>query len=222
MRNPLVLFNSRATTVYCVFVFGLDERELKVLRKLDTPAKVQDFIDALKVNFEPRGDTCMSPRMVLRKRRCHCIEGALLAALALRLQGRKPLVVDMKAGVNDFEHVIAVFRQNGKWGAISKTNHAVLRYREPVYASIRELVMSYFHEYFDNKGRKTLRSFSVPVDLSIFDKKGWTTDGKDLWYIHDYLDKVRHFKILDRGQIARLRRASRLEIQAGKLIEWKR
>ncbi len=200
----------------------MDENELKILMRLRTPAKVQDFLDKLKINFEPRGDTCMSPRMVLRKGRCHCIEGALLAALALRLQGRKPLVVDMKTSKGDFEHVIAVFRQRGKWGAISKTNHAVLRYREPVYASIRELVMSCFHEYFDNKGRKTLRSFSTPVDLSRFDNRGWTTDEDDLWYIHNHLDKVKHYKILDRRGIAGLRRAGKLEIRAGKLVEWKR
>lgn len=202
-------------------MFGLNEKELKTLKKLGTPAKIQDFLDKMRINFEPHGDTCMSPRMALKKRTCHCIEGAFLAALALRLQGRRPLVVDLKTSRSDFEHVIAVFRQDGKWGAISKTNHAVLRYREPVYASIRELVMSYFHEYFDDRGRKTLRSFSVPVDLSRFDGKGWITDEKDLWYIHDYLDKARHHRILDRSQVARLRKADKLEIEAGKLVEWK-
>ena len=113
----------------------------------------------------------MSPRLVLRNNKCHCIEGAIFAALALRFHGYKPLVVDLTASKDDFDHVIAVFKKDGKWGAISKTNHAVLRYREPVYKSIREIVMSYFHEYANDDGKRTLRSFSLPVNLSRFDKQ---------------------------------------------------
>lgn len=200
---------------------NLTKEEEKILRKLNTPGKIQDFLNKLPMNFEEKGETCMSPRRVLRERKAHCIEGAMLAALALRINGKAPLVVDMKANKDDFDHVIAVFKKDGKWGAISKTNHSVLRYREPVYNSVRELVMSYFHEYTDKKGRKTLRSFSVPVDLSIFDKKNWTTEEKDLWEIHDYLDKVKHFNILNRSQIAGLRRAEKIERVAGDIVEYK-
>lgn len=112
----------------------------------------------------------------------------MLAAAALRMHGHRPLVVDLKATEADDDHVIAVFRQHGSWGAISKTNHAVLRYREPVYASIRELVLSFFHEYFLKNGKKTLRSYSQPVDLSRFDRRGWMTSEEDVWYIPEYRD----------------------------------
>lgn len=202
-------------------MLGLNKEEVKVLRKLNSPRKIQDFLNKLRINFEEKGETCMSPRKVLRLRKAHCIEGALLAALALRLHGKKPLLVDLKTTKDDFEHVISIFKENGKFGAISKTNHAVLRYREPVYNSVRELVMSFFHEYFDDKGRKTLRSFSMPVDLSVFGND-WITDEEDLWHIHDYLDKVRHYRILNRKQISGLRKADKIEIKAGKLTEYKR
>jgi hypothetical protein len=157
----------------------------------------------------------------MRERKAHCIEGAFLAAFCLKLQGKKPLVVDLKTTEDDFEHVIAVFKQNGKWGALSKTNHAVLRYREPVYRDIRELVMSYFHEYFDNKGKKNLRSFSLPINLNKFGDD-WITSEENLWEIHDALDKVKHFKILTRKQIRNLRKADKIEIKAGKIVEWKK
>jgi hypothetical protein len=139
----------------------------------------------------------------------------------MRLHGRKPLVVDLEASRKDFDHVIAVFREHGKWGAISKTNYAVLRYREPVYNSVRELVMSYFHEYTDKTGRKTLRSYSDPVDLSRLDRTGWMTSEKNVWAVPEHLTKVRHHRILTNRQIRSLRRADPIEIKAGNLVEWK-
>jgi hypothetical protein len=202
-------------------MFNLTKKEEKILKELNTPKKIQDFINKIPINFDYRKDTCLSPRQVLKKNKCHCIEGALLAALALRLQGKKPLVVDLTATKDDFDHVIAVFKQNGRWGAITKTNHGVLRYREPIYNSIRELVMSFFHEYFDNKGRKTLRSYSMPINLEKFDKRGWMTSEDDVWYIPDYLVKVKHYKILTRKQIRNLRKADKIEIKIGKVTEWK-
>ena len=131
-------------------MYGLNEKEVKILKSLNTPRKIQDFLNKIPINFEEDGkDTCFSPRRVLRENKAHCIEGAMLAATALRLNGEKPLVVDLTSTPKDFDHVVCVFNQNGRWGAISKTNHAVLRYREPGYKDIRELVMSFFHEYFD-------------------------------------------------------------------------
>ncbi|MBM3234096.1 hypothetical protein FJZ19_03305 [Candidatus Pacearchaeota archaeon] len=199
---------------------NLTKEEQKILKKLDNEKKIQDFLNKLKINFEKNGETCMSPRRVLKTRKAHCIEGAMLAYLCLKLAGKKAFLVDLKTCKSDFEHVICVFKKNGKFGAISKTNHAVLRYREPVYNSIRELVMSYFHEYFDNKGRKTLRSFSVPVDLFSVFGNDWITSKENLWEIHDYLDKVKHFKILTRKQISSLRKADKIEIKAGKIVEY--
>jgi len=204
-------------------MFGLNEKEMKILKALNNPKKIQDFLNKIPINFEEdEKDTCISPRMVLREWKAHCIEGALLAAVALRLQGKKPLVVDLEATKKDFDHVVCVFKKNGRWGAVSKTNHAVLRYREPIYKTIRELVMSFFHEYFDDSGRKTLRSYSMPVNLSRFDRLNWVTSEKDVWEIPDYLAKVKHFPILTRSQIAGLRLADKPEIEAGKIVEWKK
>lgn len=201
-------------------MFGFNQEELRVLKKLTTPAKIQDFVNALAPNFEERGDTLMSPRRVLREGKAHCMEGALLAAAALWIGNAKPLILDLKTVPADDYHVVALFRKHGRWGAISKTNHAVLRYREPVYKSIRELAMSYFHEYFLNKnGKKTLRSFSRPLDLSRYLKRGWTTDEEDLWYIYDALDKTPHEQVLTKSMVAELRKADPIEIEAGKLVE---
>ena len=197
----------------------LTKKELKLLKSLNTPKKIQDYLGKLQINFNYRKDTFMSPRRVLNTGKCHCIEGATLAYLALKINGYAPLLVHLKTTKHDYEHVIAVFKKNGKWGAITKTNHAVLRYREPVYNSIRELVMSFFHEYFLNSGKKTLRSYSAPVNLSRFNEKNWAIDEKDLWYIDTYLDKVKHYNILNKKQIAELRKADKVEIMAGKLVE---
>jgi hypothetical protein len=203
-------------------MFGLTASELRILRRASTPAKVQDVLETFRYNFEPTGDTCRSPRVVLRSRTAHCIEGAMLAALALRLQGRKPLVVDLEALSHDASHVIAVFQERGRWGAISKTNHSVLRYRDPVYASIRELVLSYFHEYTDDRGQKTLRSYSQPVNLSRFDRIDWMTSDKDLWDVAEYLVDVPHRSILRPGQSRVLRTQDPIELRAGAIVEWKK
>ena len=124
------------------------KKEIALMRKLNTPAKVQDFLNTLLFNFEEEGDTLKSPIMTLREGKAHCMEGALLGAYILSIHGCKPLILHLKTTKGDFDHVIALFQESGYWGALSKTNHAVLRYREPVYRNVRELVMSYFHEYF--------------------------------------------------------------------------
>jgi hypothetical protein len=199
-----------------------NEHEMSILKELTTPKKIQDFLNTLKINFEEKEETCWSPRQMLKNKKAHCIEGAIFAAAALRFHGHKPLIVDMEATNDDEDHVMAVFKLHNHWGAIHKTNHAVLRYREPVYKSIRELVMSHFHEYFLNSnGKKTLRAFSRPVDLSIFDKYNWMTSEEDVWFIPEHLTEIPHTKILNRKQIASLRRAEPIEIQAGSIIEYK-
>lgn len=198
-------------------MFDLTPKERALFRQLSTPAKIQDFLNKIPAH---RRDTCFSPRTVLKRRRAHCMEGAMLAAAALRFHGFPPLVLDLTSSAHDLDHVVAIFKEGGKWGAVSKTNHAVLRYREPVYRDIRELAMSYFHEYTDNSGRKTLRSFSAPVDLSRFDARGWMTSEKPVWYIPEYLAKVRHTEILTRSQAARLRRADPIERKVGRILEW--
>jgi hypothetical protein len=196
------------------------KEELKIIKKYNTPSKIQDFINSLKTNFEEKGETCQSPSSVLKSGKAHCMEGAMLAAAMLRVHGFTPLLVDLETTNDDYDHVLAVFQQNGHWGAITKTNHAVLRYREPVYRTIRELVMSYFHEYFLNSsGKKTLRKFSDPVNLEQFDKFNWMASEDEVWFIPDYLARVKHFKILSRSQIRGLRKADEVEIKAGELVD---
>ncbi|KAA0206149.1 hypothetical protein EDM68_03310 [Candidatus Uhrbacteria bacterium] len=201
-------------------MFGLTKDELHVLRRLDTPRKVQAFLDEIPINFEPEGDTCLSPRRVMRERRAHCIEGAMLAALAFRIHGQRPLLLDLVSSDRDTDHVVALFKQHGCWGAVSKTNHAVLRYREPVYKTIRELALSYFHEYFDPTGFKTLRTYSRPMDLSRFDRDNWVTSEEDNWFVVNHLFDTPHIPLLSRRQIATLNRAHPVEIKAGEITEW--
>lgn len=193
---------------------------------LKTPAKIQDFINTIPFNFEKQGVTLYSPSHVLKHKKAHCIEGALLAAQLLSKIGYPPLIMDLRVAKNedrDFDHVVCVFKERGFWGAISKTNHTVLRYREPVYKTIRELAMSYFHEYFLNTtGEKTLRSYSLPLNLNKFNKKNWQTSDDNLWYIANALNKVEHFPILNSTQIKKLRKADAIERKAGTIIEWKK
>ena len=195
--------------------------ELRLFRRLDTPAKIQDFVNAIPNNEERHGDTCLSAKQVLRQNHGHCIEAAMLAAAILRFHGQKPLLVDLTASPADDDHVIAVFRKGGCWGAISKSNHVVLRYREPVYRTVRELVMSYFHEYSSQAtGKKTLRTYSLPVDLSRYDRLGWMTREDDVWEIPEALIQAKHVPILTRAQIAGLRKADPMELKAGEILEW--
>lgn len=195
------------------------DKERKVLQKLNTPAKVQDFLNTIPFNFEEKKETLKSPLRTLREKSAHCFEGALLGAYILSLHGHKPYILYLKSAKNDFDHVIAPFKIEGRWGALSKTNHAVLRYREPVYKSIRELVMSYFHEYFLPDGSKTLRQYSALLNLNSFEK-GWEKDEADLWGIDEALDKLKHSHILKNMRM-KLRKADKLEIKAGEIIEYK-
>jgi hypothetical protein len=195
------------------------KQELALIKKLNTPAKVQDFLNGIPFNFEPGGETLKSPLFTLRDNRAHCFEGALLGAYILSRHGFKPLVLHLQATKEDFDHVVAPFKQGGFWGAISKTNHAVLRYREPVYRDIRELVMSYFHEYFLDTGHKTLRRYSEPMNLNDFESD-WPIHRSDLWGIDQELDKVKHHNIIPRGTLGKLRKADEIEIKAGKIKEY--
>ena len=201
--------------------FGFTKEEYNFLRKLNTPIKIQDFLNKLEMNFEEHGDTCFSPCTVLQQKKAHCIEGALLAAAILRLHGHPPLILDLEATDDDFDHVIALFKKENYWGAIGKTNHAVLRYREPIYKTIREIVMSFFHEYFLNSnGKKTLRAYSKPVNLSKFDKYNWINSADHVWFIPEYLTKIKHTKILNKSQIHSLRKADKIERKACEIIEY--
>jgi len=201
-------------------MFGLTSREQDVLGRLDTPHKIQDFLDRLPINFEKRGCTHMSPRRVLRERRAHCIEGALVAAAALWMHDRAPLLLDLKTVESDDEHVVALFREHGYWGAISKTNHAVVRHRDPIYKTVRELALSYYHEYFrDRDGLKTLASYSRPFDLRTLGDF-WITEERDLWELDDILNAVPHDPFVPKRCKPLIRRATPFERRVLNAREW--
>lgn len=201
-------------------MFGLTREEERLLRKLQSPQDIQEYLDQLPVNFEKGGDTHYSPRMVLRHKKAHCIEGALLAATVLWLHNQSPLLLDLKTKQYDDEHVVALFKMNGYWGALSKTNHAVLRYRDPIYKTVRELALSYYHEYFMPKnGEKTLVSYSRPYDLRRLGD-AWVTDAKPLWYIDDALNATRHYELVPKANTQHIRKASLHERIVSKIPEW--
>ena len=196
--------------------FGFDKPELAVLRKLSSPEKIQLFLDdELAYNQEKDGETCRSPRRVIRDRTAHCAEGAFFAAAALRVHGHPPLIVDLEA-VRDDDHLLAVYQAHGRWGAMAKSNYSGLRFREPVYRTIRELVMSYFEHYYNLKGEKTLRAFSTrPVNLNRFDQDHWTTTEEDLWEVCEYFCGVAHSRIMPAPLERKRRRMDRRLYEAG-------
>lgn len=216
---------------------GLTKCELSILKKLSTPIKIQNFLDTLAFNLEEKKESYLSPREVLIQKKAHCLEGALLAALALWLHGEKPLLLDLKAP-DEIDHVVTLYRKNGYWGAISKTNHSVLRFRDPVYKTIRELVLSYFHEYFDKHGDKVLHLYGGPLDLSKLKVKSsgkdkeskksrgprfdWITSIEDLEWIVDELEDLKHFEIFPKQNMKFLRKADHMERKAGDFTEWKK
>ncbi len=182
------------------FKYNFSSDELNVFKNLRSPSGIQKFLN--KTRYNPDYITC-SPRKIIKSRTANCFEGALFAAAALRVLGHRPIIVDLIAE-NDDDHVIAVFKQNNCFGAIAKSNTTVLRFREPVYRTIRELVMSYFDFYFNTLGEKSLRSYSIPVDLSKFDKYNWMTTDEDLEFIGDYLFTIKHYPILTKKIIKQL------------------
>lgn len=190
-------------------------KELSFLKKLNAPEKIQEYLDEIPYNPQY---TCRSPRFVMIHGTAHCFEGALFAAAAIRLLGHPPLLVDLRAQKGkDDDHVIAVFRENGGHGAIAKSNFTVLRFREPVYRSLRELVMSYFDMYYNSLGEKTLRSYSRPLNLSRFDNRNWMTTEDSLEWIGDHLDAMPHIPVITRAMERSLRRVQKPLFDAGLL-----
>lgn len=187
--------------------------EIRFLKTLDNPDKIQRFLDSIEYNpvYE-----CRSPRWVIKKRSAHCFEGALFAASALQFIGYKPLIVDMLA-VNDDDHVIAIFKENGYWGAVAKSNFTSLRFREPVYRSLRELIMSYFDFFFNISGEKSLRSYSLPLDLTLFESRHWVTTDDDLEFIGNKIESLLHFPVVTKKMINKLYKASDSMLKAGLL-----
>jgi hypothetical protein len=190
----------------------LTPREAARLRALTPPWRIQRFLDRL--DYDVRGEGCRSPRRVLRERRAQCMDGALFAAAALRLQGHPPLLLDLEAEADD-DHVLALYRLDGCWGALARSNYSGLRSREPIYPTLRALALSYFEAYFNLRREKSLRRFSRPVSLARFDRRGWMTAEDDLWDIPEYLVGVRHYRLLTPAQERRLATVDRRTFAAG-------
>lgn len=204
----------------------LSPAEHRVISKLSSPKKIQDYLEALPQNFPSSREGILPPAQVLAQKRAHCIEGAILAATSLAYHGREPLLLDLRASDDDDDHVVALFKEGGYWGALSKTNHPVLRYRDPIYKTVRELAMTYFHEYFlwkESKGKlqgkKTLRNYSKPFDLRRY-KPGAYWNVKDLDWLAEELDASPHFPFMPKGLEKTLRPATRIETLAMEMTEW--
>jgi hypothetical protein len=195
--------------------FGFTAAELRRLRALRTPYGIQRALDAMPYHH---ASTAWSPRRVLRERTAHCLEGAVFAAAALRVLGFPPLLLDLEA-VQDTDHVVAVFRSRGHWGAIAKSNFSGLRYREPVHRSLRELVMSYFDGYFNLRGERTLRAWAGPVNLARFDRSrpDWMTTEGDVWWIAEHLLEIPHTRLLRPAMVRALSRVDRRALAAGRV-----
>jgi hypothetical protein len=191
--------------------YGLTPRELRKYRSLRTPMGIQRFLDALAYHH---ADTAWSPRLVMRERKAHCLEGAFFAAAALRVLGYPPLILDLEA-TQDTDHVIAVFKVDGCWGALAKSNYAGCRYRAPVYRTLRELAMSYFEGYYNMRGEPTLRRYSQPVNLRRFDKRHWMTTDEPLWFIAELLVDIPHTRLLSRASLKWLKRVDKRSFVAG-------
>jgi hypothetical protein len=191
--------------------FGFTPAELRKLRSLRTPYLIQRFLEDSPYHH---ANSAWSPRTVLRENTAHCLEGAIFAAAALRVNGFEPLLFDLEA-IRDTDHVLAIYRYDGHWGAIAKSNFAGLRFREPVYRSLRELAMSYFDNYYNLLGERTLRAFSRPVDLSRFDRLNWMTTEKPVWFIAEHLCHISHTPLITRAQEKRLTRLDKRAHTAG-------
>lgn len=201
---------------------GLTRAELSVLRKLVTPQKIQAFVNAIPINHEVGGETILSVRQVLAQRRAHCIEAAFVAACALWIHDEPPLVMHLDCAPSDDPHVVALFRRGGAWGAISKSNGTHLRHRDPIYRSLRELALSYFHEYFDKRGRRTLRSYSIAFDLRRIDPALWITRDSMCEEANARLAELRHYALVPSSARRLLSRLDAFEQRAAAIVEYPR
>ncbi len=198
----------------------LTPAEHKVFARLETPQKIQSFLERLPANFGLQGDTAMSPRRVLQTRLAHCAEAAIFAAAALIFHGKPAWLIDMRALPSDLDHIITLFKQRGLWGAISKTNHPVLRWRDAIYRSPRELVMSYVHEYCLPGGKKSLLEYSRPFSLTRFAPRRWLTPPDDLDWLMVALDEAPHLPVAPKAALRRQRRSTAVERRAHNELEW--
>ena len=192
----------------------LTKSERQLIAKLTTPRKIQDFLDGLPYSLET---IYRCPLRVLRDRVAHCYDGALFGAAGLRFLGYPPLILNMPAILHDDDHLLALYKRDGRWGAVAKSNFAGLRFREPIYVTLHELVMSYFEEFYNVERKKTMRAYTVPLNLKAFDRLNWMANDETLERIGERLDEIRQVRLLTRSMIARLSLVDERSYRAGLL-----
>jgi hypothetical protein len=197
----------------------LTPAERRVFARLDTPQKIQAYLEKLPPNFELGGETYMSPRRVLKARTVHCAEAAVLAAAILIYHGQPVWLMDIRALPSDQDHIVTLFKQRGLWGAISKTNHAVLRWRDPIYRSAREVAMTYAHEYNLDFGKKSMLAYSRPFSLRRYAPRRWVIAEEDLDWLMDALDDSPHEPVAPPHALKRRRKSTRVELKSQDLTE---
>jgi hypothetical protein len=198
----------------------LTPAERRLFARLNSPQKIQTFLDRLPANFELTGDTVLSPRRMLAQRMAHCAEAAIFAAAVLGFHGQRAWLMDIQALPRDQDHIVTLFKQHGHWGAISKTNHAILRWRDPIYRSPRELAMSYAHEYCLPGGKKSMLTYSKPFSLARFAPKRWVIAPEELHWLMDELDSSPHLPVAPKPAMRQRRRSSPVELLAQEVVEW--
>ena len=198
----------------------LTPAEHRAFARLDSPQKIQTYIEKLPPNFELKGETCMSPRSVLKTRAAHCAEAAVLAVAAFIYHGKPAWLIDMQALPSDQDHIVTVFKERGLWGAISKTNHAVLRWRDPIYRNVRELMMTYAHEYNLNGGKKSMVAYSKPFSLARYAPARWLITPDHLDWLMDAVDASPHQPVAPKHALRRRRRTTRVELKSQDVTEW--
>ena len=185
-----------------------------IFPRLPTPARIQAYLDETPYSAE---DRYRCPLSVVRDRKAHCFDGAVFAAAMLRRLGHPPLIVDLLPNDHDDDHMLALFKVDGRLGAVAKSNFSGLRYREPIFRSLRELVLSYFEDYFNSAGQKTLRGYTVSLNLARFDRQDWLTRDETLDTIADALDTIRKVPLITKRMTRRLQPVDPLALQAGLL-----
>jgi len=192
----------------------LTKTELRTFSKLNSPFKIQEFLDSIPYSDEER---YRCPRSVLQDRKAHCYDGAVFAAASLSMIGYPPLLVDMLPNRRDDDHILAIFHRNNRWGAVAKSNYSGLRFREPVYRGLRELIMSYFESYYNISAEKTLVGYTVPLNLNRFDKLDWLINDKAMDAIANGLDGIRKYKLLTSAMAKQLSAVDKRSYNAGLL-----
>ena len=194
------------------FLGALSPDERKLVRSLSSPVKIQNFLDTLAYSTE---STYRAPLTVLRDRIAHCYDGAVFAAAALAWNDHPPLIVNLFPNSRDDEHLVAIFRRHGCWGAVGQSNFVGLRYREPIHRTVRELMISYFEQYYNVAGEKTLRSYTKQLDLQRFDRSRWMTDAKAMDIIADHLESMPKVRLLTPAMARTLAKVDPLSYAAG-------